>query len=253
MDFNGRSILITGGAMGIGRATANRLAADGAHVIVADINEDAAAATIKGIADAGGQASFAHVDLASPESIEQMGREVAGRFDALHGLVNNAGIVRSATVEETGDADWDAQMAVNLRAPALCARALLPLLKAGPGHIVNISSEAAFEPSAGRWAYCATKAAICALTRTMAWEFGEFGMRVNTVAPGWTVTEMHFLGHVDEAARKAELEGIVLGRLPIKRLGRPDEIAAGIVFLLSDDASYITATTLHVDGGQTAR
>ncbi len=252
MNFNSKTILVTGAAMGIGAATAKRLASDGASVIVADSDKDAAKIAIESIQKEGGQALFQYVDLADPASIEKMGQEVAASAEDLHGLVNNAGIVRMASIADTGDADWGPQMAINLRAPALCAKALLPLLKKGPGHIVNLSSEGGFRPRKNHWVYDATRAGICALTRNMASEFVEYGMRVNTVAPGWTVTEMHFNRHEDPQARKKEMEEIVFKGAIIQRLGRPEEIAAAIVFLLSDDASYITATTIHVDGGRVA-
>jgi 3-oxoacyl-[acyl-carrier protein] reductase len=249
MDFGGKNILITGGAMGIGAATAKRLAKDGAYVIIADIAEETANEKVDDIKKNGGQACFQSVDLADPKSIEKMGEEVAHNFDAIHGLVNNAGIARSGSIADTGDHDWEPQITINLRAPALCAKALLPLLKKGPGHIVNLSSEGGFRPRSHSWVYDATKAGICALTRNMACEFVEFGMRVNSVAPGWSVTEMHF-GR--DLAKKAELENLDYGGAVIRRLARPEEIASAIAFLLSDDASFITATTIHVDGGRVA-
>ena len=248
--FEQRTMLVTGAAMGIGAATARRLADEGAKVIVADCNEDAAEKKVSEIRGAGGDAWFQHVDLARPSSIEQMGREVAERVPCLHGLVNNAGILRTASIAETGEDDWEPQMSINLRAPALCAKALLPLLKKGPGHIVNLSSEGAFILHQSRWVYTASKAGILALTRNMAREFVEYGMRANTVAPGWTVTEMHFLNSDDPAAKKAELERTERTDTVIPRLARPEEIAAVIAFLLSDDASYMTASIVHVDGGR---
>jgi 3-oxoacyl-[acyl-carrier protein] reductase len=247
--FDGKTVLVTGAAMGIGAATAKRLAAEGAAVIVADCNEDAAQQKVSEIRAAGGEAWFQRVDLSSPSSIETMGREVADRVPCLHGLVNNAGILRTASIAETGDSDWEPQITINLRAPALCTKALLPLLRKGPGHIVNLSSEGAFITHENRWVYTASKAGILALTRNMAREFVGYGMRANTVAPGWTVTEMHFLPTDDPAAKKAELESLKREAGVIPRLARPEEIAAVIAFLLSDDASYMTASIVHVDGG----
>lgn len=252
MRFSGKHVLVTGAAMGIGAATARRLAKEGAHVIVADCNEEVGAKVVREIASGGGAAVFQFVDLSNPDSIETMGRQVAEKAEALHGLVNNAGIVHTTPVVETGDADWEPQITINLRAPALCAKALFPLLKKGPGHIVNLSSEGGFRPRANCWVYDATKAGVCALTRNMACEFVTYGMRVNTVAPGWIVTEMHFGRAEDPMKRKAELENLEFNGAIIQRLGRPEEIAAAIAFLLSDDASYITATTFHVDGGRVA-
>jgi 3-oxoacyl-[acyl-carrier protein] reductase len=238
--------------MGIGAATSRRLASEGATVVIADRDAAFAERTVAAIHSAGGAAWFQPVDLADQRSIEAMGRAVAERTDRLHGLVNNAGIVRRTKIVDTGDDDWLPQTAINLRAPALCAKALLPLLKAGPGHIVNIASEAGFQPHGGKWVYDATKAGIWSLTRTMAVEFAEFGIRANTVAPGGTVTEMHFLKAPDPEKRRLELQQQVTQGEIMKRMARPEEIAAPIAFLLSDDASFITATTLHVDGGRVA-
>ncbi|MBM3237857.1 SDR family oxidoreductase [Candidatus Poribacteria bacterium] len=252
MNFQGKTILITGGAMGIGAATAKRLAREGSYLIIADRDDKAAKVTEEEIQGFGGQVYFQFVDLADPESIETMGEEVSQRVTCLHGLVNNAGIARGGSVTDTSDSDWEPQVTINLRAPALCAKALLPLLKKGPGHIVNLSSEGGFRPRANSWVYDATKAGICAVTRNMACEFIQYGMRVNSVAPGWTVTEMHFKNSQDPITRKAELENLNYDGAIIRRLARPEEIAAVIAFLLSDDASYITATTIHVDGGRVA-
>ena len=117
---------------------------------------------------------------------------------------------------------------------------------------MNISSEIAFRPLADHWVYAATKSAVRSLTRTMACEFAEYGIRANSIAPGWTVTEMHYLQSPDPEKRKKEMQEMVYDGAIIKRLGRPEEMAAAIAFLLSDDASYITSTTLHVDGGRVA-
>lgn len=157
MTFAGKTIVVTGGAMGIGAATVRRLAQDGATVIIADRDATAAKTTAESIKAAGGSVWVQPVNLASPTSIEAMGRAIADRHDALHGLVNNAGIVRRAAIAETGDEDWDLQMAVNLRAAALCAKGLLPLLKQGPGHVVNFSSEGAFRVRPNQWVYDASK------------------------------------------------------------------------------------------------
>ena len=250
MSFQDKYVLVTGGASGIGAATAERFAQAGAHMIIADVDDARAGAVMDRIQRAGGRVEFLHVNLADEDSIAAAGRELCRRLDGLHALVNNAGIVRSVAIVDTGREDWDAQVAINLHAPALLTKALLPLLEQAKGAIVNISSEAAFKPRANNWVYDATKAGICALTRSMAVEFAPLGIRANTVAPGWTVTEMHFGAADDPQARKAELESHVNANCILRRLGRPEEIAAAVVFLASDDASYITGTVLHVDGGQ---
>ena len=252
MRFQNRTILVTGGAKGIGRATVRRLAAEGARVVLADVDPEAARLTVEAMGSDGARVRFEPVDLADPGSIAAMGRRMAAAESRLHGLVNNCGIIRKSSIAETGDADWEPQMSINLRAPALCAKALLPLLKAGPGHVVNLSSEGAFRPHRDRWVYDATKNGVRSLTRNMAVEFAAYGIRANSVAPGWIVTEMHFGDAENPEERKRELEALELKDAILPRLGRPEEVAAAIAFLLSDDASYITATTLHVDGGRVA-
>jgi NAD(P)-dependent dehydrogenase (short-subunit alcohol dehydrogenase family) len=243
------SFVVTGGCAGIGRATVDRLVSDGARVFIVDVDEATGASVANGSA---GAVRFVQTDLTDPSAIESMGATIADQCEALHGLVNNCGIYRESSIAETGDADWETQVSINLRAPALCARALLPLLKRGPGHIVNLSSEGAYKAYQNRWVYDATKAGVVALARNMAVEFNRFGIRANSVAPGWVVTEMHFAGHRDPEVRKRELETMEYDGAILGRLARPQEIASAIAFLLSDDASYITATTLHVDGGRVA-
>jgi len=250
--FDGKTILVTGGAMGIGRATVHRLLEEGATVIVADVNRERGAAIVHEAASQGRTAWFQFVDLASPPSIAAMGREVAARTPVLHGLFNNGAIIARATIADTADADWEPQMSINLRAPALCAKALLPLLAKARGSIVNVSSEIAFRPLAEHWVYAATKSGVRSLTRTMACELQGLGIRANCIAPGWTVTEMHYAQAPDPERRRKELEDMRYDGAIIPRLGRPEEMAAAVAFLLSDDASYITATTLHVDGGRVA-
>ena len=253
MRFTGKTILVTGGAMGIGAATALRLAEEGAEVIIADINEDAAKETSSKAYGFEGRIWYQNVDLCREDSIKAMAAEVVKRAKSLHGLVNSCGIKTANPVSETNAEDWEPQVSINLKAPALCVRELLPLLKKGPGHIVNLSSQGAFTiPRTSSWVYDATKMGIVALTRNLACELGPAGIRVNSVAPGWTVSEMHYINAPDPEKRRKELEEHVLERAIIRRLARPHEIAAAIAFLLSDDASYITASTLHVDGGSTA-
>lgn len=253
MRFHDRNVLVTGGASGIGAATALKFAQEGARVIVADRDLKKGSEVVSLIRELGSDGWLQEVDLADPASVARCGEAVAERITALHVLVNNAGIVRQSAIENTGPADWEPQMTINLRAQALMAKALLPLMKAQGAAVVNVSSEGAFRPRAGHWVYDATKAGICSLTRAMAVEFFPYGIRANCVAPGWTVTEMHFTAAPDPAARKRELEEKRDSACIMGRLGRPEEIAAAILFLASDEASYITATTLHVDGGLVAR
>ena len=242
-----RVAVVTGGGSGIGAAVCRRLAAEGATVGVVDIDRVAAERVARDLD--GGSGLVLQVDLADAEAITGLAERVREHVGAVHVLVNNAGILRRSRIQDTGDADWATQIAVNLRAPALVARALLPLLRAEGAAVVNISSEGAWRPRSAQWVYDSSKAGLGALTRVMAVEFAEHGIRANEVAPGWIVTEMHFGSAVDPQARKHELEQMSNDQCILGRLGRPEEVAAAVAFLASDDSSYLTATTLHVDGG----
>ena len=249
--FTDKVALITGGASGIGRATANRLAAEGAQIIIADNNPEMANRAVAEIQETGGNALYIETDLADDESVIAASREVAEKFSALHILVNNAAVVRNGTIEDGAwSQNWQPETAIGLRGWVLITQHLLPLLKQEGAAIVNLSSEGGFLGRPGMWVYDAIKSALVSLTKTMAYEFVEYGIRVNAIAPGWIVTEMHFGNAPDPAARKKELEKTTINSCIMKRLAAPEEIASAIAFLLSDDASYITGQTIHVDGGR---
>ncbi len=248
--FENKVALITGGASGIGRATANRLAAEGAHVIIADRNAEMGNQAVSRIEEAGGEATFLDVDLTEDPSVESAGHAVAEAFPALHLLVNNASIVRQGTIEDGGwQANWEPETKI-VRGWVLMTQVLLPLLKKEGGAVVNISSEGGFLGRKALLVYDAIKAGLVSITRTMAYEFVDYGIRVNAVAPGWIVTEMHFGSALDPQACKKELEETPINSCIMGRRAQPEEVASAIAFLLSDDASYITAQTIHVDGGR---
>lgn len=249
--FQNKIALVTGGASGIGRATAARLAAEGAQVIIADNNQKLGKQTAEQINQAGGSAIFVETDLADDRSVLGTCRAVAKQFPALHILVNNAAVLRIGTIEDGAWIDnWEIETRIGLRGWVLITQHLLPLLKQEGGAIVNISSEGGFLGRPRQVVYDAIKAALVSVTKTMAQEFVDYGIRVNAVAPGWVITEMHFANHDDPAARKHELETTAISSCIMKRRAQPEEIASAIAFLASDDASYITGTTLHVDGGR---
>lgn len=249
--FENKVALVTGGASGIGRATALRLSVEGAKVIIADRNAELANQAVAQIQQAGGEAVFMAVDLADDAEVEAVGKTVAEQFAALHILVNNAAILRQGRIENGGWLpNWEPETAIGLRGWVLMTQVLLPMLKKEGGAIVNLSSEGGFLGRPGQWVYDAIKAGLVSVTKTMAYEFVDYGIRVNAVAPGWIVTEMHFGHHTHPEARKKELEDTPITSCIMKRCAGPEEVAAAIAFLLSDDASYITGTTLHVDGGR---
>jgi NAD(P)-dependent dehydrogenase (short-subunit alcohol dehydrogenase family) len=249
MRFADRSAVVTGGGSGLGEAIAHRLAAEGAHVVVADVDATAASTVADDVRAAGGSATAQHVDVRDRQSVSRLCRELSTQMDGLGVLVNNAGIVRRATIERHTHDDWVSQMEVNLLGAALMTQAFVPLLRAARGVVVNISSEGAYRPRADHWVYDASKAGVGALTRATATELAEHGVRANAVAPGWVVTGMHFRSAPDPEQRRRELEELDNPQCLMRRLGRPHEIAAAVAFLASDDASYITGTTMHVDGG----
>ena len=247
--LEGRTIVITGGGSGIGAATARRVAGEGAHVVVVDRDEAAGAAVSSELSAGGAKSAFLPADLSDRGEIVRLCRRIGDELQVVHGLVNNAGIVRQATLEELSETDWDLQLAINLTAPALLVRGLVEPLARGRAAIVNVSSEGAFRPRDRHAAYDASKAGIAALTRTFAVELADRQIRANSIAPGWVATEMHFGTGPGAADRRDQLLHRANPDAVMNRLARPDEIAAAITFLLSDDSSYMTGSCLHVDGG----
>ncbi|CAN5426395.1 glucose 1-dehydrogenase [soil metagenome] len=249
--FKQKVALITGGASGIGRATALRLAAEGAQVIIVDKDVAMGQQTVAQIAQAGGTGSFMEVDLADDGAVKAAGQAVADHFPALHILVNNAAVLRIGKIEDGAWlANWEIETRIGLRGWVLMTQMLLPLLKKEGGAIVNLSSEGGFLGRPRQVVYDAIKAAVVSVTKTMAYEFIDYGIRVNAVAPGWIVTEMHFGNALDPEARKQELEATPITSCIMQRRAGPEEVASVIAFLVSEDASYMTGTTLHVDGGR---
>jgi NAD(P)-dependent dehydrogenase (short-subunit alcohol dehydrogenase family) len=240
--FRDRVAVVTGGAAGIGAATAARLAAEGAHVVVTDIDDARGRAVAAGIAAAGGSGTFRHLDAADGAGWDALAAYVAGAWGRLDVLHSNAGrpiVVKPA--HEFTEQEWQAQLAVSLTAAWHGVRAFIGLLRAARGAIVLTSSVHALAGLPGHPAYAAAKGALCSLGRQLAVEYGP-EVRVNTVLPGPVLTAA-WEGISDEA-REASARATVAGRL-----GDPAEVAAAVAFLASDDASFITGASLLVDGG----
>lgn len=236
----GRRYLVTGAGSGIGRATARLLAEKGAAVVVADVDAGGARATADGIDDA----TVIELDVSSRASWKEAAATVSGLPGGLHGLVNNAGITRDRSLRKMSDAEWQSVIDVHLRGAWLGAQTLAPVLaEAESPAIVNLSSSGR-HGSFGQTNYAAAKAGVVGLTKTLALELARHGVRCNAVAPGAVDTPM--LTDVPESVKERWRESIALGRL-----GRPEEIAEAIGFLLSPAASYVTAHVLDVNGGET--
>ncbi len=249
-SLEGRHALVTGGASGIGEATVKELARAAAFVWIADINFAAA----EKLAGAVGSAKALHLDVTGTESINN----AASQIDRLDILVNNAGIGHVGSIEATEPEDFDRLMNVNVRSVYLVTRAFLPLLLAATQHheavgaIVNIASVSGLVGIKQRFAYCTTKGAVIAMTRQLAVEYPKT-LRVNAVCPG-TVQTPFVEGYLDKFHKenKEEIRAELRARQPVGRLGRPEEVAAAVRYLASDEAAFVSGSLLTIDGGWTA-
>lgn len=248
--FEGKVAIVTGAGQGIGETYAKRLAAEGAKVVVAELNAEQGARVVSEIEGAGGQSLFVQTDVSSESSAHDMAKAAVDRFGAIHYLVNNAAIFAGMKYEPLMTVDlsyYRRFMAVNMDGALIVSRAVVPHMKqCGGGAIVNQSSTAAFTSGSVGAYYGISKLATNGLTTSLAAELGPAGIRVNAIAPGPTDTEA--MRQVD----KAVIAGIV-SQMPLGRLGSTDDIANALLFLLSDDASWITGQVLCVDGGMIRR
>jgi NAD(P)-dependent dehydrogenase (short-subunit alcohol dehydrogenase family) len=240
--------LITGGASGIGRATALLFAREGAAVSIVDIDEAAGALAAEEVVAGGGRALFVTADVTRGEDCRRAVEATVAAFGGLDVLVNNAGIIRRADVLATTEAEWDRVMAVNVKSVFLMSREAIPHLAVRGGAIVNIASGWGLKGGPAAAAYCASKGAVVNLTRAMAIDHAGHGIRVNAVCPGDTDTPMlrHEAGQLGRPEREFLAEA---ADRPLGRYGRPEEIARAVLYLASEASSYVTGTTLLADGG----
>jgi 3-oxoacyl-[acyl-carrier protein] reductase len=239
----GAVALVTGASKGIGSAIAKALAADGWHVAVNYRSDEAgASATVAAIKEAGGNAAVLHGDVANGAPDQLFGQAEEALGGPVLALVNNAGVRADNLAIQIEDEDWDTVLNTNLSAAfRLTKRSLRPMLKARYGRIVNVASVVGPRANAGQANYAAAKAGLIGMTKTVAAEVARRGVTVNAVAPGFIETDM--TKDVPEAVKEA---------VPARRAGTPEEVAAAVRFLASDDAGYVTGTTLFVDGGMSA-
>ena len=248
MKFDGKVAIVTGAARGIGKAIAEGLAKEGATVVVADLLEDLAKETAQEIKSRGGQAIPVKMDITNSKEVKAVVEQLLKQCGKIDVLVNNAGWDKIEPFVQSTEDTWDKVIAINLKGPVIVTRAVLDdMIKRNSGRIVSIASDAGRVGSSGEAVYSACKGGIIAFSKTLAREMVRYNIAVNCVAPGPTMTPL-----VEHNMREnPKLVEALKGAIPMKRLAKPEEIAAAAIFLASDDASYITGQVLSVSGGLT--
>jgi len=259
MKLDGKVAIITGGGVGIGRATALLFVKEGAKVVVADNVISSGEETVKTIKKAGGEALFIKTDVSLEEDVKKLMKVAVNKYGKLNIVFNNAGVADTlAFTHEVKVSEWHRIININLNGVFLGMKYAIPeMLKGGGGAIVNVASLAGLVGVPQRAAYCTSKGGVIQLTKAAALEYANQNIRVNCIAPGFIWTPMQESALIDEAKRKnqsiEEAKKHATSSMPINRFGKPEEIAQAVVFLASDEASFITGVTLPVDGGYTAQ
>ena len=240
MRFENKVVMVTGGAAGIGRVTAENFAKEGAKIAICDVNPEAGEAALKVM---GPEASFEKVDVADSASVSSWVDAVFEKYGQIDVLVNNAGITRDSLIMRMKEADWDAVISVNLKSAFNCVKAVSKIMvKQRSGRIINLASVVGVMGNPGQANYVASKAGMIGLTKTVAKELGARGITVNAVAPGFIETDM-------TAVLSEKVKEAMLSMIPLQRAGNPQDVADAITFLASDQAAYITGQVIHVTGG----
>jgi 3-oxoacyl-[acyl-carrier protein] reductase len=238
--FENKVVMVTGGAAGIGRVTAEAFAKEGAKVAICDVNLEAGETTAKAL---GPEASFQQVDVSDITSVTGWVERVVTQYGQIDVLVNNAGITRDGLIMRMKEADWDAVLNVNLKSAFNCTKAVSKtMVKQRSGRIINLASVVGVIGNPGQANYVASKAGIIGLTKAVAREFASRGITVNAVAPGFIETDM--TASLSDTAKEA-----MMSIIPLGRAGSPQDVADAITFLASDKAAYITGQVIHVSGG----
>lgn len=249
MILKDRCFIVTGGASGIGRASALAIAHAGGKVAVSDVNVEGGEETSQMICEGGGEAFFMQVDVTNPAQVEQFMQTTVERFGGLDGAFNNAGVGgRMGKLHDLDEAMWDLVVNVNLKAVWWCMKYEIPRLRDGRGSIVNMASAAGLVGLPNNAVYSASKHGVIGLTKAAAQEYARGGIRVNAVCPGFVETPM--VAQIDD--ERPGMVGKLVNINPMRRLGEPREVASAVVWLLSDESSFVNGLAMSIDGGLVA-